>query len=383
METLRILWLNWKDIKHPLAGGAERYTHEICKGLVRKGHRVSLITSYFRGAKKFEEIDGVKIVRLGSLKTVYFLAFCFYMKHLRGRYDVVVEEINGNIAWLAPLYAKEPVVALRHQVEYTGLKNLYKSVLPYELPLTLATFLYLNEAIYLRLYSYLRVPFITVSKSTMRDLINAGVPSNRIHIVPNGTNINPIENIDDAQREKNPTIIFIGRLQRSKGVFEVIKAYKFVKKEVPNAQLWIIGDGYLKPTLEKIAKKTRGITIFGRVDDRVKEALLKKAHILVAPSVREGWGQVVIEANACGVPVVAYDVPGLRDSILDGKTGALIKDYGNTRALAKAIIEILENDALWKELSKNAVNWAKNFSWDKSVDMFERVLEKTLRASKQ
>jgi len=367
---MKILWLNWKDIRHPQAGGAEVYTHQIAKRLVRKGHQVTLITSRFPQAKPEEEIDGIKIIRLGDLKTVYLHAYYYYNKYLKGQYDVVIEEINGNIAWLTPLYAKEPVITIRHQVEYTGPQNLYKSVLPYKLPPPIAMTLYLNEATYLKLYAKLKVPFITVSNSTKQDLIRAGIPPHLIHIVPNGLNHKPLEKV--PQKDEEFTAVFLGRITPTKNPQHAIKAFLEYRKMTGKGKLIVIGQGEL---LSKLKRKYREpyIEFTGYVSEKEKREWLRRAYVLLAPSIREGWGQVVIEANAHGTPAIGYDVPGLRDSIRHMKTGMLVP-YGDIKAMAKAMITLNERQELWRKMAENALQWARQFSWDKSVEKFEEIV---------
>jgi glycosyltransferase involved in cell wall biosynthesis len=94
----------------------------------------------------------------------------------------------------------------------------------------------------------------------------------------------------------------------------------------------------------------------------------------VHPSVREGWGLNVVEAAAFGVPTVAYDVAGLRDSVQDGKTGVLLED-GNVGVLGEALVRVLEDEELRLRLSKNALEYAKEFSWDRSAEECLKVLK--------
>ena len=369
---MRILWLNWKDIKHPEAGGAEVYTHEIAKRLVKKGHEVILISSRYPNAPSREELDGVEIIRLGNIKYVYIHALYYYTKYLKCNVDVVVEEINGNIAWLTPLYAKEPVVVLRHQVEYTGSKNFYRSVLPYKLPRLIAMTLYFNEAFYLKLYAKLKVPFITVSNSTKQDLVNAGIPPHMIYIVPNGLSYRPLERIPEKDEEF--TAVFVGRLTPTKNPEHAIKAFVIYRKLGGKGKLVIIGRGELLHELRQLYGRPY-IIFTGYLSEEEKRKWLSRAHVLLVPSIREGWGQVVIEANAHGTPAIGYNVPGLRDSIKHLDTGILVP-YGDIRAMAKALLALYDDIALWKRLAKNCLNWARMFSWDTSADKFEKILLK-------
>ena len=88
---------------------------------------------------------------------------------------------------------------------------------------------------------------------------------------------------------------------------------------------------------------------------------------------KEGWGMTIIEAAACGTPAIGYDVPGLRDSIRHMETGILVP-YGGIKALAKAMTMLVEDQKLWSKLAGNTLNWAKQFSWDKSAEEFTKVI---------
>jgi len=113
-KKLSILILNWRDIKHPLAGGAEISTHEHAKGWVRAGHTVTIFSSSFQDAKTREEIDGVRIIRKGSHYTVHLHAFIYYLTKLRGKIDLVIDEFHF-IPFFSPLYIKKKKIAFIHE----------------------------------------------------------------------------------------------------------------------------------------------------------------------------------------------------------------------------------------------------------------------------
>jgi len=222
------------------------------------------------------------------------------------------------------------------------------------------------------LKNYNEIPTVTVSESTKMDLINLGFK--KVFTVPEGISFNPLKEV--PEKEKEPTVIYLGRLKRAKRPDLVIKAFKIVKEKTPNAKLWVVGDGYLRKDLEKIAPD--GVKFFGHISEEEKIKLLSKAWVMVNPSIREGWGINVIEANACGTLAVAYDIPGLRDSIINEKTGLLVKENGDVEKLAEAIIRVLEDEKLRRTLNVNALEYSKNFSWDKTAQEFVRILEKVV-----
>jgi glycosyltransferase involved in cell wall biosynthesis len=365
VETLRIAWFNWKCIRHPEAGGAERFTHEIASRLVDKGHEVTLVTSRPEGLPAKEEVGGYRILRAGGRYTVYLKARKMYMEALKGRVDLVVDEINA-LPFFTVKYAKEPIVALIH--------HLARECWLLEVKPPISWIGYILEPKYLSLYK--RIPTITVSESTKRDLEKLAFE--RIYVVPNGLDMKPLEK--PPEKNGDPTIIFLGRLKKTKQPDHAIKAFKLVAEKVPDAKLLIVGDGPLKSKLHKLVKKLKleeKVTIYGRVDEEKKIELLREAQALIFPAVREGWGLVVLEANACGTPAVGYDVPGLRDSIRHMETGILVP-YGDIKEMAKAMITLIENQELWTKMAENALQWAKQHSWDISIEKFNEIIKNIL-----
>jgi glycosyltransferase involved in cell wall biosynthesis len=372
IRLLNILIFNWRDITHPQAGGAERYIHEIGKRLA-KNHKVILWCGKYSGCKEVEEIDGIRIIRNGSKirvsvfdPTIYVLAGLDYLSKLRKeRFDVVIDSISG-LPFFTPLFTKKPKIAILHHLN-RGIFFKEVSFLP-------ALISYLGE---LAIPAFYRdVQFITVSESSRKELINLGISPTKISVVYNGVD----SSLFSKRYEKSscPLIVYFGRLKRYKRVDLLIRAMKIVSKEVPDAKLVIAGSGdaesELKALVDELDLKD-SVLFRGYVDEDEKAELLGSAWVFVTPSSKEGWGITVIEANACGTPCIAYDVPGLRDSIRNGETGLLIKEDGDVEALAESIVKVLRDDSLRKNLSERALDWAKNFSWDKSAKKFIEVLE--------
>ncbi len=358
METLRILFLNWRDSANPSAGGAETFTEEIGKRLVRYGNDVTIVTSAFDGCEPEARRFGIRIIREGGKYSVYAKARGYVKSHL-SEFDVIIDEINTVPFRVHRIAKGRPVVAVIHQ--------LAKEVWFYETRFPISALGYFAlEPFWLR--GYRRVPTVTVSDSTRRDLLKLGFE--RVRVVYNGIGITPLEK--PPPKESNPVLIFVGRLVKCKLPDHAIAAFKEVRALLPEAELWILGDGYLKAKLEKNA--VNGVRFFGRVDDEEKFDLLKRAHVLLAPFVREGWGISVIEANAVGTPAVGYAVPGLQDSIVHGDTGLLVRPL-DPRALAEAAKQILCNPSTAEKFSRNALEWSRRFSWDEAAKEFDGFLE--------
>lgn len=116
------------------------------------------------------------------------------------------------------------------------------------------------------------------------------------------------------------------------------------------------------------------VQFFGKVSDAQKLELMSRAHVLLVPYVREGWGLVVTEANACGTPAIGYNVPGLKDSIRHGETGLLTTE-NTPEALAQLTVELLQDDKLRHRLAQAALEWSREFTWDKTAEQFMRILD--------
>jgi glycosyltransferase involved in cell wall biosynthesis len=354
---LNILWFNWRDIKHPDAGGAEVYTHQILTRLVEKGHNLTLFTQTSYGNPETETLDGINIVRRGGKYSVYKKAM-EYAKIVKGHYDLFIDEINAKPFFRSETVGNTPVLTLIHQ--------LMKEVWLYETPFPLNyLFFYVLEKKWL--LSHKSTPTITVSNSSMRDLESLGYK--QVYLVPNGLAVKPLDRL--RVKESVPTVAFIGRLKRYKLPSHALSAFRIIKKTIPDCRMWIIGDGEMRTSLEK--EKPRDTIFFGRVPEREKYDLLSRAHIVLMPSVREGWGLVVTEANAMGTPVIGYNVPGLMDSIVDGKTG-LLSQFKSPSRMALQAVELLRNRELLDNYSYNALNYSKQFSWDKSAEKFNQIV---------
>jgi len=355
---LRILWYNWRDIKNPEAGGAEVFTHEIASRLVNKNHEVHLFTSAFANSPDVEKIDGVRVIRDGSKYSVYKKAEKYY-KSKKEDYDIVIDEINTR-PFLAPKFVKDvPILAIFHQLarEFWFYETRF--------PINLLGYYYLENK---WLSKYRNVPTVTISNSSRKDLEERGFQ--KILMVPEGLKVTPLSEL--KKKGSIPKIVFMGRLKKAKLPHHALEAFSIIKKEFNDAEMSFIGDGYMRKKLQK--SKTRDVTFYGRIDEELKYRLLSHAHIILVPGVREGWGLIVTEANAMGTPAVGYNVPGLRDSIIDGKTGVLVK-VNSPGEIARSAISLLREPEKLYELSANALAFARQFNWDTTAIEFEKIIE--------
>lgn len=355
---MRVLVLNWRDVRSPRAGGAEVVTHEVAMRLVARGHEVTQFVARPDGLAPVEEVDGVTVVRSGSELTTRLRAPRFARA---GAWDVVVEEIN-TLPYFAPLWSRSPVVLFIHQ--------LAREVWFYESPRPLAPLGYAAEPAYLQ--AYRGCPKVTVSASTRDDLLGLGL-GGPVHVIPEAVSTPALDRL--AEKRPAPRLAWIARLVPSKRPDHAVRALAALRELVPDATLTLAGDGPERPRVERLASQlgvADALTLAGRVGEAEKLAILRSAGALIACSAREGWGLTVTEAARLGTPAVAYDVPGLRDSIVDGRTGVLTRQAPH--ALAAAVHALLADEPRYARLREGAWRLARELTWDRTAHAFERVL---------
>jgi glycosyltransferase involved in cell wall biosynthesis len=373
---MRILWLQWRDIKSPWAGGAEVYMHEILKRLCIKGHEALALTSGFKDLPMEEVLEGYRIKRLGSHDS-YLLHLHKTLSQYTAWADVVVED-TSKIPLYTPLRSNgKPVVAIVH--------HLNREIYFEELPLRKALMAYIMEGFMPRLYSSLsNTKLVAVSKSTYEELVKLGAKPDKITIIADAVDSSkykPKATHLSKWKAERPILLYLSRLKRYKQPQHVVLAFKYIADKIPYAKLIIAGDGDFKPKLERLIKRLRlesKVEVKGKVTEAEKVQLLQEAWVLIQTSRKEGFDMVVLEANACGTPAVGYDVPGLRDSIRHGETGMLVKP-GDLEALAEVLTSLLEDDVLREKMSRNALKWSKKFTWNKTAEEFLKVVGGAVR----
>src|SRR5258706_15977873 len=200
------------------------------------------------------------------------------------------------------------------------------------------------------------------SASPRDDLVARGVARERITMIPNGLDH---EHYTPGPMPPGRTILSLGRVEPYKRIDIAVAAMAKVVDRVPDARLVIVGRGDALPGLERQVAKLgleRTVEFRGFVSEEEKVALYRGARVFVNPSEKEGWGLTILEANACGTPAVASDVPGLRDSVRHEQTGLLVP-HGDVAACADAITRILRDEDEWRRLRRGALAWAAGFRW--------------------
>jgi glycosyltransferase involved in cell wall biosynthesis len=238
---MRILVCNWKDTGHPLAGGAEAMTAGFTRRWAELGHEVVWASAAVPDAPRSLVLDGVHVERGGDHRFgVHRHARSIYRGE-HGRFDLVVDEINTR-PFAAPRWATDSrVVAFAHQVA----REVWMAEMP--LPVALAG-RYVLEPRWLR--GYRDVLTCTVSQSSLASLQQYGL--RRLHLLPMSSAIDvPAPGRRYPAKSSVPTFVHVGRLGASKRPFHVLEAFAHVREALPDARLWIVGDGPLRARIER------------------------------------------------------------------------------------------------------------------------------------
>jgi len=331
---------------------------------------VDLVCAGYNGAPAHDVIDGVTIHRRGHWALANFVLPGIVKRLLKtGDYDLLVEDIN-KIPFYTPWYrGQTPLLAI---VPHLFGTTVYREANP----LT-ATYVYAAERLISRVYR--DVDFEVISPSTRDDLISRGLDGERIKTIYCGLDHERFTLTDPPPRSDTPLVVSWSRLRRYKSVDVAIRAFGHIQRELPDARMLIMGRG---PDESRLRKLVTGLDLDDVISfsgflswaDLVRT--LHRAHVFLNPSPKEGWGLTVVEANQCGLPVVASARPGLQDSVLDGETGFLVP-YGDDRAFADKALALLRDPALLAAQSAAARAWAASFSWQRccaeSLDLFTEV----------
>jgi glycosyltransferase involved in cell wall biosynthesis len=357
--------MSWRDTSHPDGGGSEVYVEQMAAAAAAHGHRTTLFCASYPGAPSSEERDGYRIVRRGGRFTVYPWAAALYLTGRLGRPDVVIDVQNG-VPFGAAAYARRArVLMLVHHV--------HREHWPVVLGRRGARLGWWVES---RLAPRLgrRADYLTVSESTRDELADLGVDPARVRIIHNA--IEPAPSGQAPGRSPTPALCVLGRLVPHKRVELALDATARLLPEFPGLTLTVVGQGWWEDRLREHAEAlslTGHVRFTGWVDSADKHDILARSWVMALPSIKEGWGIVVLEAGQHRVPTVAFrSAGGLAESVLDGRTGLLAHDE---EAFIEAIRTLLTDSALREELGEQAARHTASFDWKRSVDAFLRILD--------
>jgi glycosyltransferase involved in cell wall biosynthesis len=370
---VNILVVNWQDLENPHAGGAEIHLFEIFGRLARRGHRVRLVCSGWHGAAPRATIDGVEIERTGTRGSFAVVGRGAVGRALAGeRPDIVVEDINKLPLFLAGMTDRPFCAIVPHLFGVTAFE---------EVAWPAATIVWLSERPLAR--AYRRAWFHAISESTRDDLVERGVPADRVRVIHPGVDIARYTPASAQSRAPHPAFLYVGRLKRYKGISFAIRALALARDRRADLTLDIAGTGDYRPALERLVASLGlgdAVRFHGFVSEAAKIELFRRSWANIFPSPKEGWGITVIEAAACGTPSLASDSPGLRDSVRHGQTGFLVP-HGDVGALAARMLEVADAPPLVARLGAGARTFAEGLTWDRTAQCTEDHLQHIIAGS--
>ncbi len=349
----RIHFVAWRDLDDPEAGGSELHAHKIASLWAAAGLDITFRTSAVPGAPEDLTRDGYRVLRRSGRYAVFPGAAWegVRMGHRPG--DALVEIWNG-MPFLSPLWYRGPRLVFLHHVhaEMWGMVRL---------PPVLARMGdTMERKIAPRFYRSSRI--MTLSDSSRTEIVEMlGLDADRVTVAPPGVDAlySP-----GGQRSPTPLVVAVGRLVPVKRFDALLRALARVKRDQPDLQAVVIGEGYARPALEALRDElgaSEWVHMPGRVGDAELVSWYRRAWVVASVSRREGWGMTLTEAAACGTPAVATAIAGHADAVLDGESGILVEDVGE---FAAALGRVLGDEVLRSRLSKGALTRARWFSWD-------------------
>jgi glycosyltransferase involved in cell wall biosynthesis len=236
----------------------------------------------------------------------------------------------------------------------------------------------------LRLSREPRVHFLAVSEALRKKAIEFGLPESKVTTCYTGIYTDRFRP-DSTRYQRSPKVLFVGRLVEKKGVAFLIEACSRIFPTIPGARLAIAGDGPLRAELTTLAaSKHVPVDFIGFVGSDEVRALMATARVFCLPSVTaasgdtEGFGMVLLEAQACGVPVVSSALGGATEGLRDGVTGFRVKE-GDVAGLAERLQELLVDDSLHSRMSAAAVGFVReNFDVRRCIATLETLYDRAV-----
>ncbi len=349
----------------PLGGGGSYVSYEIAQNLVKKGHKVDVVTMGYKDLPSFEVLDGINIYRVKSIRkrkescqpleqlTYLFSAKRFLKKHLKkNTYDINHTHFiipTGLLSvWLKKKYGLEYIVT-SHGSDVLGYNKRFRLFYPF---LTRTWKNVIKQA-----------KFVTSPSEFLLERIKDFVPESNVVVIPNG--IEP-EKFKPMKKEKN--ILVVARLFENKGVQEILDGLKGVN--LKDWKVLIVGDGPYREFLERKTRENKlekNVEFLGWVDNKSGELkkLYGKSSIFISASWFESFGLTVLEALQAECYILASNNSGYKELEL-GKDHYF--ERGDPDSLRKKLKEVLKKEKLKGE------KFNKKYEWENIIKKYEEVL---------
>jgi glycosyltransferase involved in cell wall biosynthesis len=380
---------------HLYFGGVERRIMETAKRLQTESD-ITVYSGTKAGFKKPSSINGVSFVPCYSTDRLFPLDNWFFNRSLTKKASAIQADIYeahavsgyGFPKTLEKLGIKKPFIHTIHGVladEYEqAKKNGYPSVRG-----KVANYFMQRLSKQEEETAKKATIIVTISNYSLEKIQKYyGIDQSKVRIVPNGVDIEKFKPRDpQAIRQKfglgtEPCVLFVGSLIPRKGIPFLVEAAKKVVKDQANTKFLIVGKGPLRNQLSdslKTAKLSGNFKFIGNLKDDMLPAIYNCADVFVLPSIQEGQGIVLLEAQASGKPVVTFDIGGVNEAVQNQETGLLVK-RGNIEALADALLKLLTDKTLREKMGSNGRKFvSENYTWDTCAQKMLKVYHEALK----
>ncbi|MEM2256256.1 MAG: glycosyltransferase family 4 protein [Candidatus Bathyarchaeia archaeon] len=392
MDKLKLAIFNTQP-PHICCGGVERRIIELGKKLLNKNIDITVYSGTKSGFRNIAMVDGIKIVPCFSTDMFFPIDNWFFNKSVlwilrKNEADIYEAHTVSGYRVARFLHDREmrskPFIQVIHGVLADEYLESFK-----EQPMTARTKLaklFLPHLSKLEKESAEKATLIvTISKYSFKKIVQLyGIDREKIRIVPNGVDaqkfkpdfISRMQTKREMKlKEDEKYVLFVGNLVPRKGLYLLINAAKKVFAEIKNVKVLIAGTGPLRNSLLRYAE-TKGvldrIIFLGQVKDEILPKLYNCCDVVVLPSLQEGQGIALLEAQAAAKPVVACRVGGVPEIVLDGETGILVQP--REEELAMAMIKLLSDDNLREKMGMAGRRFVcENFTWEKCAEKMLNV----------
>lgn len=351
----KVLFVSWRDTANPMAGGSELLIDELAAGLSRRGCDVSLLCG-----GPVRENGHYHVTDSGGQYSQYLRTPIEYMRSFRSS-ELVVEVCNG-MPFLSPLWRRRPTLCLVNHVHTDQWDSRFSgpvAAFGRRIESNVMPMVHRNNLI------------VTISESTRTSLEEIGVHPERIRVIPQGVAEPP----PPVAKSPTPRFVAVGRLVGYKRIDLLLDMWRSVRPRT-GGTLTVIGDGPARERLQR--RNVEGVEFAGFVSEAEKHELMSEAWVLLHPASWEGWGLVITEAAVRGTPSVGFDVPGVRNAIVDLETGLLA---GDVESFKRHWIRLAEDPILRKQCGDAGIKRSLGSPWSDTVMAFEEVAAEAIEHS--
>jgi len=377
-----------KSLPPSVIGGIQTHTWKLSEWLVKLGHEVTILTagSWRKGMRQFKS-EGRNILEIPYFpgrRMPFFsilaeeLAFNLAARRWLNKHshDFDLVHLQGRSGFcFSGEQNKTPLVATFH-----GLVSIENDRSGKNKSRRLSTMIHEKWATFFEMKTLQHADAcIAVSQEMLQKMeLSAPGVQTRSSILPNGVDIQDASDLHTSNEHDRKQLLFVGRMDRIKGIFHLVKAMKYVHEDI---HLTMVGDGPERKALEQKIEKMNlqdRITFTGALPSKQVFEKIESSFALVLPSFHETQGIVLLEANACGKPVIASDIPGIREVVIPDKTG-ILTPVGDPITLSEAINDLYSDPAKAEQMGQaGRQHVAEHFSWENIALQTERLYGQVL-----